>query len=102
ADQIKNGNRNHGLLPLSICNRLAPATGTTCHHLKVNGARSETNPPSRCPTLPPLRRHTALTSLRNSYSMNPQDKQAIESVFTRLGAVADSAGPRDPQAESYI
>jgi hypothetical protein len=34
--------------------------------------------------------------------MNPQDKQAIESVFTRLAQVEGTAGPRDGEAEAYI
>lgn len=34
--------------------------------------------------------------------MNPQDKQAIESVFTRLAQVEGTAGPRDSEAEAYI
>ncbi len=34
--------------------------------------------------------------------MNAQDKQAIESIFTRIAEVERTAGPRDSEAESYI
>ncbi|WP_216185863.1 DUF2076 domain-containing protein [Verticiella alkaliphila] len=34
--------------------------------------------------------------------MNPQDRQAIDSVFTRLDDVSRSGSPRDAEAEQYI
>jgi len=34
--------------------------------------------------------------------MNPQDRQAIDTVFSRLDEVARSGSPRDDQAEQYI
>lgn len=35
-------------------------------------------------------------------SMNPQDRQAIDAVFSRLDDVSRSGSPRDAEAEQYI